>query len=122
MSQHYSTLAFTDHVEESQIQYGSRAAIGRLNRHAGETPSRSAAGAVGEEELNGVRDPLGSAEVEFIAEQDGFYMATTSESGWPYVQFRGGAARLCAFAGRAHVGLGGFPGKPPVHQHRQPRS
>jgi predicted pyridoxine 5'-phosphate oxidase superfamily flavin-nucleotide-binding protein len=26
----------------------------------------------------------------FIAERDGFYMATVSETGWPYVQFRGG--------------------------------
>jgi predicted pyridoxine 5'-phosphate oxidase superfamily flavin-nucleotide-binding protein len=26
----------------------------------------------------------------FIAERDSFYMATVSETGWPYVQFRGG--------------------------------
>jgi predicted pyridoxine 5'-phosphate oxidase superfamily flavin-nucleotide-binding protein len=30
------------------------------------------------------------AETEFIAERDGFYMATVSETGWPYVQYRGG--------------------------------
>ena len=29
-------------------------------------------------------------EVAFIAERDSFYMATVSESGWPYVQHRGG--------------------------------
>jgi uncharacterized protein len=29
-------------------------------------------------------------EAEFIAERDSFYMATVSESGWPYVQHRGG--------------------------------
>ncbi len=36
----------------------------------------------------GVR--LTAAEAEFIAGRDGFYQATVSESGWPYVQFRGG--------------------------------
>jgi predicted pyridoxine 5'-phosphate oxidase superfamily flavin-nucleotide-binding protein len=33
---------------------------------------------------------FGSAEVEFIAERDSFYMASVSETGWPYVQHRGG--------------------------------
>jgi predicted pyridoxine 5'-phosphate oxidase superfamily flavin-nucleotide-binding protein len=56
------------------------------------------------QERNGVRtraprpaDPgdergvsLTEAESEFIAARDGFYQATVSESGWPYVQFRGG--------------------------------
>jgi predicted pyridoxine 5'-phosphate oxidase superfamily flavin-nucleotide-binding protein len=35
-------------------------------------------------------DRIGPAEAEFISERDGFYQATVSESGWPYVQFRGG--------------------------------
>lgn len=30
-------------------------------------------------------------EAAFIAERDSFYMATVSETGWPYVQHRGGA-------------------------------
>jgi predicted pyridoxine 5'-phosphate oxidase superfamily flavin-nucleotide-binding protein len=29
-------------------------------------------------------------EVEFLAERDSFYIATVSETGWPYVQHRGG--------------------------------
>jgi predicted pyridoxine 5'-phosphate oxidase superfamily flavin-nucleotide-binding protein len=33
---------------------------------------------------------LSSAEAEFIATRDGFFQATTSETGWPYVQYRGG--------------------------------
>jgi predicted pyridoxine 5'-phosphate oxidase superfamily flavin-nucleotide-binding protein len=33
---------------------------------------------------------LTAAEREFIATRDSFYMATVSESGWPYVQHRGG--------------------------------
>jgi predicted pyridoxine 5'-phosphate oxidase superfamily flavin-nucleotide-binding protein len=35
-------------------------------------------------------DRFTSAEAAFIAERDSFYMATVSESGWPYVQHRGG--------------------------------
>lgn len=30
-------------------------------------------------------------EIGFVAERDSFYMATISETGWPYVQHRGGA-------------------------------
>lgn len=36
------------------------------------------------------RDPLRAAEVEFIAARDSFYIGTVSESGWPYIQHRGG--------------------------------
>jgi predicted pyridoxine 5'-phosphate oxidase superfamily flavin-nucleotide-binding protein len=35
-------------------------------------------------------DRFTEAEAEFIAKRDSFYMATVSESGWPYVQHRGG--------------------------------
>jgi uncharacterized protein len=35
-------------------------------------------------------DRFGTAEAAFIAERDSFYIATVSETGWPYVQHRGG--------------------------------
>jgi predicted pyridoxine 5'-phosphate oxidase superfamily flavin-nucleotide-binding protein len=35
-------------------------------------------------------DRIGPAEAEFISGRDGLYQATVSDSGWPYVQFRGG--------------------------------
>ena len=35
-------------------------------------------------------DVFGVAEAEFIAARDSFYMASVSETGWPYVQHRGG--------------------------------
>jgi uncharacterized protein len=37
-------------------------------------------------------DRFTPSEAAFIAERDSFYMATVSESGWPYVQHRGGPA------------------------------
>ena len=38
------------------------------------------------------RDALTDDEVHFIASRDSFYLATVSETGWPYVQHRGGEA------------------------------
>ena len=35
-------------------------------------------------------DTLAQPEMVFINNRDGFYQATISETGWPYVQFRGG--------------------------------
>lgn len=35
-------------------------------------------------------DRFTEGEAHFIAQRDSFYMATTSETGWPYVQHRGG--------------------------------
>lgn len=37
-------------------------------------------------------DILTDHERQFIEARDGFYQATVSETGWPYVQFRGGPA------------------------------
>jgi predicted pyridoxine 5'-phosphate oxidase superfamily flavin-nucleotide-binding protein len=37
-------------------------------------------------------DALTSREVSFITLRDSFYLATVSETGWPYVQHRGGPA------------------------------
>lgn len=36
------------------------------------------------------RDALTEFEQAFVAERDGFYVASVSSTGWPYVQFRGG--------------------------------
>lgn len=36
------------------------------------------------------RDLLGEGEAEFLATRDSFYLSTVSETGWPYVQHRGG--------------------------------
>ena len=43
-------------------------------------------------DFNGNRqfDRFTADEASFIAERDSFYMASVSESGWPYVQHRGG--------------------------------
>ena len=67
----YLDLMFTDAVCRAQTQY-----YGQAGKIAG-APDR---------------DPLSQAEAEFIATRDSFYLGSISESGWPYVQHRGGPA------------------------------
>jgi len=67
-------------------------------------------------------DMLGPDEAAFIQARDGFYQATVSETGWPYVQFRGGApgflqvldAKTIAYAdlrgNRQYLSLGNLSG------------
>ncbi|HWF59606.1 MAG TPA: pyridoxamine 5'-phosphate oxidase family protein [Nitrospira sp.] len=69
MATRYLDLAMTDSVRRAQKQY-----YGRATRIA-DAPER---------------DPLGEAEVEFIAARESFYLGTVSETGWPYIQHRGG--------------------------------
>lgn len=40
-------------------------------------------------------DPLSPEEIAFIESRDSFYMSSVSETGWPYVQHRGGPPGFC---------------------------
>ena len=73
MSRRFAELAFTPLVKEQQERHGSRRQYARME-------------AMGE-----AGDRLTEFEREFIAGRDGFYMASTGETGWPYIQYRGGA-------------------------------
>jgi predicted pyridoxine 5'-phosphate oxidase superfamily flavin-nucleotide-binding protein len=70
----FHELAFTPLVKEQQTQHNSRNQYARMQQN-------SAAG-----------DTLGSDEQAFIQLRDSFYMASVSETGWPYIQHRGGPA------------------------------
>jgi predicted pyridoxine 5'-phosphate oxidase superfamily flavin-nucleotide-binding protein len=52
---------------------------------------------------------LGPSEAGFIRERDSFYMASVSETGWPYLQHRGGPG-LRARSGRDDDWVRGLPG------------
>jgi uncharacterized protein len=69
MADKFLDLAVTDSVRRAQQHY-----YGRAHR------STNAAGP----------DALTDDEIEFIRSRDSFYLATVSETGWPYVQHRGG--------------------------------
>ncbi len=71
MAKNFAEIAFTDSVKAQQEKYGSRRSYARM-----------------ESQERGTE--ISEAEAEFIGERDGFYLATAGESGYPYVQFRGG--------------------------------
>jgi predicted pyridoxine 5'-phosphate oxidase superfamily flavin-nucleotide-binding protein len=49
-------------------------------------------------------------EAAFIAARDSFYMATVSETGWPYVQHRGGPAGFLKILDETTLGFADFRG------------
>ena len=73
MGRNFFDLAFTPSVKAEQERFGSRSSYARVEAHA---PA-------------GV-DTLSAQETSFIEARDSFYLATISETGWPYVQHRGG--------------------------------
>ncbi len=72
----FGSLAFTPLVKRRQERYGSRRQYERI------------------EKSGGPQDSLTALEVEFLAQRDSFYMATTGSAEWPYVQHRGGPRKL----------------------------
>lgn len=100
MGRHFAEIAFTPAVQAEQQQVGSLvhyAQVATLGRDD---------------------SVLAAREVGFIQARDSVYMATVSETGWPYVQHRGGppgfvrvlGERTIAFAdltgNRQHISLG----------------
>ncbi len=73
MSRRFAELAFTPLVKAHQRQHNSRAQYERLETSQ---PVSS--------------NLLGPDEQSFLSVRDSFYMASVSETGWPYVQHRGG--------------------------------
>ncbi|MDX2227211.1 MAG: pyridoxamine 5'-phosphate oxidase family protein [Verrucomicrobiae bacterium] len=84
MASHYMRTMLTPSVRAAQEKYFGKS-------HA--VPETTA------------RDPLTPEETAFISARDSFYLATLSDSGWPYVQHRGGPA---GFLKVLHPGLLGF--------------
>ena len=75
MPRAFAKIAFTPSVRAQQARMGSARSYGRFLA----------------DDIGG-GDRLGPAEAAFIAARDGMFQATVSETGWPYVQFRGGPA------------------------------
>jgi len=72
MGNKYLEIAATDSVKRVQQRLGSRTAYAR--REGGPA----------------IHQQLGPEEISFIQAQDTFFLASVSETGWPYVQHRGG--------------------------------
>ena len=92
MATAFAKLAFTPGVQRAQTRYGSRAANARLEA---DTDA-------------GYR--LGETEAAYIATRDHFYLATVGETGWPYVQHRGGPAGFLRVLDATTLGYADFRG------------
>jgi len=72
MSSSFAKIAFTPAVKALQELQGSRELYAGFEMEADQT------------------DELSIREIEYIESRDSFYQATVSDTGWPYVQHRGG--------------------------------
>ena len=93
MPHHFAEIAFTPTVTRLQEDLGSRAAYARMQ--AAEDP---------------VNLHLSAIEAEFIAARDSVYMATVTETGWPYIQHRGGPVGFMRVLDDRTLGFADFRG------------
>ena len=89
----YADIAFTPRVRAEQRRFGSADAYARVL-----APDRD----------DGAE--LGPREAAFLSVRDGFFQATVSESGWPYVQFRGGAPGFLKIIDKWTIGYADYRG------------
>ncbi len=73
MARAFAEIAFTPAVRAVQERQGSASAYAKFLSPDAERGDR-----------------IGETESDFIGARDGFYQATVTNTGWPYVQFRGG--------------------------------
>ena len=92
MTHRFADITFTDSVKAAQEHNGSRVHNERLHRNFGPN------------------DQLSSRETDFIAQRDTFYVATVSESDWPYVQHRGGPPGFLRVLGANQLAYADFRG------------
>jgi uncharacterized protein len=92
MGNKFAELAFTDRVKQLQEADGSRKSYARMEEGS---------------ESNAV---LTEREAVFIGMRDSFYMATVSETGWPYMQHRGGPKGFIRVLDENTLGLPDFSG------------
>lgn len=92
MTRRFFDVAFTPTVKGMQEEFGSRAAYARM------------------EDTHSEADELTEIEAAFIAARDSFYMATVGDTGWPYVQHRGGPVGFVKILGPRTIGIADFRG------------
>lgn len=92
MAHKFAEIAFTPVVRAIQVEEGSRTGYARMD---------------GGEDYN---HQLGDREAIFIAASDSFYMASVGETGWPYVQHRGGPAGFMKVLDERTIGFADYAG------------
>lgn len=95
MSKRYASIAFTDDVSAVQRDHDSHRFYGR----------KVAAG-----DATSGPDPLTDDEKGYLRERDGFYLSSVGDTGWPYVQFRGGSTGFVHIIDDRTIGWADFRG------------
>ncbi|MGB3277702.1 MAG: pyridoxamine 5'-phosphate oxidase family protein [Pseudorhodobacter sp.] len=93
MTHRFADIAFTPTVKAVQERLGSRKAYAR-----------------NEEVAEPFNHHLTEAEAGFIAARDSFYMASVGETGWPYIQHRGGPLGFVRVLDAQTIGFADFRG------------
>ncbi len=88
----FAEIAFTPAVQALQERHGSRAAYARMRNASGRG------------------EGLGPREAEHLAGADSFYLATVGETGWPYVQHRGGPRGFLRIVSPTRLAFADFGG------------
>ena len=92
MGHQFAAIAFTDAVKAVQAQWGSREGFAAFDQG------------------DDYNHQLSDREVAFISARDSFYMASVSETGWPYVQHRGGPPGFMRVLDERTIGFADFRG------------
>ena len=92
MASAFAEIAFTPAVKAAQVRNGSRGIYERLDQA---TDSHAV---------------LTAREAGFIRERDSFYQASVGETGWPYVQHRGGPPGFIRVLDPQTIGYADFSG------------
>ena len=92
MAHKFAEIAFTPVVRAIQVEQGSRTGYASLD---------------GGGDYN---HQLSGREASFIAARDSFYMASVGETGWPYVQHRGGPAGFMKVLDERTIGFADYSG------------
>lgn len=93
MPHKFADIMFTDTVKSIQSGLGSRKMYTRMEE--------------GTEDYNNL---IGPNEAAFISARDSLYMASVSETGWPYVQHRGGPLGFVKILDQKTIAMPDFRG------------
>ncbi|MDX1559788.1 MAG: pyridoxamine 5'-phosphate oxidase family protein [Marinobacter sp.] len=92
MAHKFAEIAFTPTVKQVQEQMGSRSGYSSIETG----PDRN--------------HLLRERERTFIEARDSFYIASVSETGWPYIQHRGGPAGFLKVLDQSTIGFADYSG------------
>ena len=91
MAKNFASIAFSSAVKALQKKQGSRSSYARMEKDV-------------------YQDGLTENEITFISQRDSFYMATVGESGFPYIQHRGGPKGFLKILDAKRIGFVDFKG------------